>query len=81
MSLGLNRYHQTGHLHFITFSCTRKRNILGTPEARTKFVEILEQSRYADPFDRLLIAQALTESLPILTGDRIFARYGIKLVW
>jgi len=45
MSLGLNRYHQTGHLHFITFSCTRKRNILGTPEARTKFVEILEQTR------------------------------------
>ena len=45
MSLGLNRYHQTGHLHFITFSCTRKRSILGTPEARTKFVEILEQTR------------------------------------
>jgi putative transposase len=45
MSLGLNRYHQTGNLHFITFSCTRKRNILGTPEARDKFVEILEQTR------------------------------------
>jgi putative transposase len=35
----------TCHLHFITFSCTRKRSILGTPEARTKFVEILEQTR------------------------------------
>jgi PIN domain nuclease of toxin-antitoxin system len=36
---------------------------------------------HGDPFDRLLIAQALTESLPILSGDRIFASYGIKLVW
>jgi PIN domain nuclease of toxin-antitoxin system len=36
---------------------------------------------HSDPFDRLLIAQALTESLPILSGDRAFASYGIKLVW
>ncbi len=36
---------------------------------------------HGDPFDRLLIAQALTESLPILSADRIFATYGIKLVW
>jgi PIN domain nuclease of toxin-antitoxin system len=36
---------------------------------------------HSDPFDRLLIAQALTESLPILRGDRAFANYGIKLVW
>jgi PIN domain nuclease of toxin-antitoxin system len=36
---------------------------------------------HSDPFDRLLTAQALTESLPILTGDRAFANYGIKLVW
>jgi PIN domain nuclease of toxin-antitoxin system len=36
---------------------------------------------HGDPFDRLLIAQALTESLPILTGDRVFARYGAKVIW
>jgi PIN domain nuclease of toxin-antitoxin system len=36
---------------------------------------------HSDPFDRLLIAQALTESLPILSADRAFASYGIKLVW
>jgi putative transposase len=45
MSLGLNRYHQTGDLHFITFSCARKRNILGSPEARDRFTGILEQTR------------------------------------
>lgn len=36
---------------------------------------------HGDPFDRLLIAQALAESLPILTGDEVFRRYGVKVIW
>jgi PIN domain nuclease of toxin-antitoxin system len=36
---------------------------------------------HGDPFDRLLIAQALTESLPILTADKVFTRYGAKVIW
>lgn len=36
---------------------------------------------HADPFDRLLIAQALVEDLTILTGDRQFRRYDVPLVW
>jgi PIN domain nuclease of toxin-antitoxin system len=36
---------------------------------------------HSDPFDRLLIAQALTESLPILTADRAFRQYGVKTIW
>ena len=38
-------------------------------------------THHSDPFDRLLIAQAITESLPILTGDRAFDHYAIKRVW
>ena len=38
-------------------------------------------SHHGDPFDRLLIAQALSESLPVLTGDQTFRRYGIKPIW
>jgi PIN domain nuclease of toxin-antitoxin system len=33
-----------------------------------------------DPFDRLLIAQAITQGLTIVTGDRVFQRYGIPLI-
>jgi PIN domain nuclease of toxin-antitoxin system len=36
---------------------------------------------HSDPFDRLLIAQAITESLPILTHDAIFKAYPIKVLW
>jgi PIN domain nuclease of toxin-antitoxin system len=35
---------------------------------------------HADPFDRLLIAQALAENLVIVTVDRQFAAYGVRLL-
>jgi PIN domain nuclease of toxin-antitoxin system len=34
-----------------------------------------------DPFDRMLIAQALCERLTVVTHDRRFAPYGIEVVW
>ena len=35
---------------------------------------------HKDPFDRLLIAQALTEEMPILTVDSVFNLYPVQLV-
>ena len=34
-----------------------------------------------DPFDRLLIVQALDEGLTILTSDRAFEPYRVPVVW
>jgi putative transposase len=53
MSTGLERFHQTGHLHFITFSCARKRPILGTPESRDTLLRILEETRHKYHFQVL----------------------------
>jgi PIN domain nuclease of toxin-antitoxin system len=36
---------------------------------------------HADPFDRLLIAQAQLEGVPILTVDRQFEAYEVDLLW
>jgi PIN domain nuclease of toxin-antitoxin system len=36
---------------------------------------------HSDPFDRLIIAQALAEQMAILTSDRVFERYQVELVW
>ena len=36
---------------------------------------------HRDPFDRLIIAQALVESLPIIGVDEIFDTYGISREW
>ncbi len=45
MSSGLVRYHQSGDLHFITFSCFRHRPILVAPEARDTFLTLLRRTR------------------------------------
>lgn len=35
---------------------------------------------HRDPFDRLLIAQAITENMPILTVDPHFQKYGVLVI-
>jgi PIN domain nuclease of toxin-antitoxin system len=35
---------------------------------------------HRDPFDRLLVAQAQLEDLPILTADPVFARYDVTII-
>lgn len=36
---------------------------------------------HRDPFDRMLIAQAQTEDLPIISNDRIFDEYRVRRIW
>jgi PIN domain nuclease of toxin-antitoxin system len=36
---------------------------------------------HPDPFDRLLIVQALDEGLTILTSDRAFEPYRVPVEW
>ncbi len=37
--------------------------------------------RHKDPFDRLLIAQALVEQVPIVSNDAVFDRFGVERIW
>ena len=36
---------------------------------------------HRDPFDRLLLAQAIEEKLTIISADKIFDQYKIKRLW
>ena len=36
---------------------------------------------HKDPFDRLLIAQAMVENLPLISRDPAFVAYPIVVVW
>jgi PIN domain nuclease of toxin-antitoxin system len=38
-------------------------------------------AHHRDPFDRLLIAQALEEDLPIVTANPVFRKYGVRRIW
>lgn len=55
------------------------------------FTELVVRSRHGllagrlsavhdDPFDRLLVAQAQSEELTVVTGDPVFARYGVDVL-
>jgi PIN domain nuclease of toxin-antitoxin system len=36
---------------------------------------------HKDPFDRMLIAQAQAENLPVITNERVFEAYGVRRLW
>lgn len=36
---------------------------------------------HQDPFDRIMIAQAITEQLQIITTDKEFSNYPVSVIW
>jgi PIN domain nuclease of toxin-antitoxin system len=36
---------------------------------------------HQDPFDRLIIAQAINEEMTVLTADRAFGKYPVDVLW
>lgn len=39
------------------------------------------ERHHGDPFDRLLIAQAQEEEIPVISRDGVFDAYGINRIW
>ena len=38
-------------------------------------------NHHSDPFDRVIIAQALDKTMPVLTSDTMFQNYGVDVIW
>jgi PIN domain nuclease of toxin-antitoxin system len=36
---------------------------------------------HQDPFDRVLVAQATAERIPLVTRDPAFKKYGVDIIW
>ena len=64
----LERRYGQGDLHFITFSCSRRRPLLGTPEARDCFVRILAEVRSRYGF-RLIGYVVMPEHVHLLVSE------------
>uniref|UniRef100_B0SWT5 PIN domain-containing protein n=1 Tax=Caulobacter sp. (strain K31) TaxID=366602 RepID=B0SWT5_CAUSK len=62
----------------VLFSATGYALIPITPE-QAVIVETLPRI-HADPFDRLLVAQGLTEALVLLTHDAVVASYNTRII-
>jgi PIN domain nuclease of toxin-antitoxin system len=53
--------------------------LLGIELDDVAVIETLPHHR--DPFDRLLVAQAKSRKLPVVSSDRAFSDYGVKRIW
>jgi len=53
------------------------------PYAEAQVFELMTLSvHHRDPFDRMLIAQALAEDVPVMTCDKEFRKYkGLEVIW
>ena len=58
----------------------RNIQILGLRSAAIEQIKVLPHI-HGDPFDRLLIAQAQTEDMVIITRDKIIPQYPARTVW
>jgi putative transposase len=68
MPKGLKRYCGRGDLHFLTFSCYRRRPLLGTVRARNLFVETLGKIRERYRF-RLVGYVVMPEHVHLLISE------------
>jgi putative transposase len=64
----LQRFYGRGDLHFVTFSCYRRRPLLGTRRARDGFVKILDQVRSRYEF-RLVGYVVMPEHVHLLISE------------
>lgn len=48
--------------------------------AHAEYLQMLPV-HHADPFDRMLVAQALAERATLVTHDRAFEPYGASVIW
>jgi putative transposase len=66
----LKRHYGQGDLHFVTFSCYRRRPLLGTARARDRFVKILDEVRRRHAF-RLVGYVVMPEHVHLLISEPV----------
>ena len=54
--------------------------VLPISEAHLRGVQTFRDTPHNDPFDHLILAQAMTERARIVTGDAIIGRYGVPCI-
>lgn len=59
-----------------------KHNMTSLPIVDSHVMQVGElPNHHRDPFDRLLVAQAIVEKIPILTADAKLKKYNVKIIW
>jgi PIN domain nuclease of toxin-antitoxin system len=66
-----------------TMDALRRLQVSMVPYAEAHVLELMRlPAHHRDPFDRMLIAQALAEDVPVMTCDKEFPKYkGLEVIW
>jgi PIN domain nuclease of toxin-antitoxin system len=51
------------------------------PKHTSRLISLTRIKDHKDPFDRLLVAQALVEGIPIVSNDQNLDPYGVTRIW
>jgi len=84
IKVSIGKYTLTGtHEQFVEECLQQYRlSLLPVAPAHTSRVAVLPYFRHhKDPFDRMLVAQVLTEGIPLVSADDKLDAYGITRVW
>ena len=84
IKVSIGKYTLAGtHEQFVDECLHRYRfTVLPVEPAHTSRVAVLPYFRHhKDPFDRMLVAQVLTEGIPLISADDKLDAYGITRVW
>jgi PIN domain nuclease of toxin-antitoxin system len=80
--------HSIGKLNLdMSFDDFVEQQIIGNgitlKEINQQHISVIAQLplHHRDPFDRMLIAQAMVENIPIISADRVFDAYQIRRLW
>ncbi|MTJ07713.1 type II toxin-antitoxin system VapC family toxin [Anabaena sp. UHCC 0204] len=80
--------HSIGKLNLeMSFDDFVEQQIIGNgitlKEINQQHISVIAQLplHHRDPFDRMLIAQAMVENIPIISADTIFDAYPIRRLW
>ena len=51
------------------------------PAHTLRLLTLPHPANHRDPFDRLLVSQALVENIPLISGDTKLDQYGVTRIW
>lgn len=82
IKISCGKYHLKDSYEAFWQKGMNENNIALLPIALRHTAQLLSMPHHhKDPFDRLLIAQALAEKIPLIGSDGRFDAYGIQRIW
>lgn len=77
----LGKLHLPEPPHSFVVSRMARDGVMGLPVQHIHALEVASlPMHHRDPFDRMLIAQAMVEGIPVLTADPAFLAYDIEVI-